>query len=76
VALAITVAVLATRRDVAYGLVVVWAVAGIAVKQSNSPNIVLTAEAAIVIILIALVLSIVLYKFRRQRQLQKQKHLD
>jgi hypothetical protein len=45
VATLITAAVLATRRDLAYAAVIVWAFAGIAVKQSGSPMV---ATAAVV----------------------------
>ncbi len=64
VALVITLLVIATRRDIAYSLVIVWALAGIAVKQGASPNIVVTAEIAIVIIFIALVLTVAFYMLR------------
>ncbi len=57
VALVITLMVVATRRDIAYSLVIVWALAGIAVKQGAPPNIVVTAEIAIVVIFMALVLA-------------------
>jgi hypothetical protein len=43
VALLITLAVIATRKDVAYSLVLVWALVGIAVNQSAYQNIVLAA---------------------------------
>jgi benzodiazapine receptor len=45
VATLITAAVLATRRDLAYAAVIVWAFVGIAVKQSGSPVV---ATAAVV----------------------------
>jgi len=38
VAALITLAVLATRRDAGYGLVVLWALAGIAIKRSADPS--------------------------------------
>ena len=55
VALIIALAMILTRRDIAYTLVIVWALAGIAINQSAYANIVLTAEVAIVIIVVALV---------------------
>ena len=64
VVLVITLMVVATRRDIAYSLVIVWALAGIAVKQSVPPNIVVTAEIGIVVILIALVLAVAFYMLR------------
>jgi benzodiazapine receptor len=66
VALLITLLVLATRRDIAYGLVIVWALIGIAVKQSGNQNIVLLTEASAIIVLLALAAIIILSKFRRR----------
>jgi hypothetical protein len=56
---------LATRKDVAFSLVVVWALFGILSKQSGFQNIVLTAEVAIAVILIAVCAVIVVSKFKR-----------
>ncbi|MGQ9682203.1 MAG: tryptophan-rich sensory protein [Anaerolineae bacterium] len=53
VGVAITLAVLATRLDVAYGLVIVWAYAGIVVRQQANPAIALTAAGAALIVLLA-----------------------
>jgi len=64
VALVITLAVIVTRRDIAYSLVIVWALAGIAVKQNASQNIVTTVEIAIAVILIALALTIAIAIYR------------
>ncbi len=58
IALLITLLVTATRRDVAYGLVVIWALLGIAANQSAYSNIVLTTEIGAVIVAVALVASI------------------
>jgi benzodiazapine receptor len=66
VALLITLLVLATRRDIAYGLVIVWALIGIAVKQSGNQNIGLLTEASAIIVLLALAAIIILSKFRRR----------
>ena len=57
IVLAVTLTVIVARRDIAYSLVIVWALAGIAVKQSIYPNIVTVAEAAGVVILVTLALS-------------------
>jgi benzodiazapine receptor len=67
IVLAVTLAVIVARRDIAYSLVIVWALAGIAVKQSVYPNIVTLAEVAVVIILVTLVLSFAAQKIRRKR---------
>ena len=66
VALIITVLVLATRKDIAYSLVVIWALVGIAVKQSGNQNIVTLTEASAIIVLIALVATILLSKLKRK----------
>jgi hypothetical protein len=66
VALLITLLVLATRRDIAYGLVIVWALIGIAVKQSGNQNIVMLTEASAIIVLLALAATILLRKLKRR----------
>jgi benzodiazapine receptor len=65
VALVLTLAVLATRKDVAFSLVVVWALVGILSKQSEVQSIVLAAEVAIAVTLIAVCAVIVVSKFKR-----------
>lgn len=67
IALIITLLVTFTRRDVAYSLVVIWALAGIAVKQSASQNIVTTAEVCIAVIAVALAATIVTVRLRRRK---------
>jgi len=57
VALLITLFVVATRRDIGYGLVIIWALVGIAVNQSAHTNIVRTAEISAIILAIALGIS-------------------
>jgi hypothetical protein len=64
VALAVTLIVIVAHRDVAYSLVIVWALAGIAVNHSGSQNVVITVELAVAIILAVLVLSIIIHKPR------------
>ncbi len=66
IALVVTLVVIAARRDIAYSLVVVWALAGIAVKQSAYPNIVAVAEIGIVVILVVLAVSLVVWRFRHK----------
>jgi hypothetical protein len=65
VALLITLLVVATRKDVAYGLVIVWALLGIAVKQNGNQNIVTVTEISAVIIVTALTLSVLASRLRR-----------
>lgn len=62
--LVITSLVITTRRDVAYGLVIIWALLGIAAKQNGNQNIVAATEISAIIILIALALSIVISQRR------------
>ncbi len=69
VALIVTLAVIVTRRDVAYSLVIVWALAGIAAKQSMYANIVTTAGIGTAIILIALAVTLIVYRLRRGKSL-------
>lgn len=57
VALIITLAVTVTRRDIGYGLVIIWALIGIAVKQIGEQSIVMTAGAGVIIIAIALIFA-------------------
>ena len=65
VALLITLAVIATRKDAAYSLVIVWALAGIMVKQIENQTIVLTTQVSITITLIAIVAMVVVSKLKR-----------
>jgi len=65
VALLITILVIATRKDIAYGLVIIWALVGIAVKQSGNQNIVTTTEVSAVVVVIALASSILMSRLRR-----------
>jgi benzodiazapine receptor len=48
-----------TRRDIAYNLVIVWALIGIAVKQAAAKSLVLAALASAMIILCVLVYSLI-----------------
>ncbi len=64
IALIITVAVISTRKDVAFSLVIIWALSGIIVKQMQNQNIVLTAGIGSIIIAIALISRIILARSR------------
>jgi hypothetical protein len=66
VALVITLAVTITRVDVAYGFVVIWALAGIAVEQSGNQNVVLVTEASAVIVAIGIAAAILVARLRRK----------
>jgi hypothetical protein len=65
VALIITLIVIATRKDVAYGLVVIWALIGIAVNQTETQNVVLLTEASAIIILVALIGTTIFAKLKK-----------
>jgi benzodiazapine receptor len=68
IALIIALLVTFTRRDVGYDLVIIWALLGIAVKQSANQNIVTTTEISAIIVAVALILSILIFRFRRQKK--------
>lgn len=65
VAVLITSLVVTTRRDVAYGLTVVWALLGIAAKQSTHPNIVTAAQAGAAIIGAIILIATLYTKLKR-----------
>jgi len=65
IALLITILVLVIRKDVAYGLVIIWAFVGIAVGQSGNQNIVTLTQVSAIIVLITLISSILIGKLRR-----------
>ncbi|HEX9262365.1 MAG TPA: hypothetical protein VF893_07535 [Candidatus Bathyarchaeia archaeon] len=66
VALLITILVITTRKDIAYALVIIWALLGIAVKQSGNETIVLLTEVSAAIIAILLVATVLLTKLRNK----------
>jgi hypothetical protein len=66
VAVLVALLVIATRTDVAYGLVIIWALAGIAVQQSGSQNVVVASETGVIIVAIALAALVLLTGFRRK----------
>jgi len=65
VALVITALMLFTRKDIAYSLVIIWALVGIAVKQSGNQTIVLVAEVSAVIVAVMLIATIIIAKVRK-----------
>jgi translocator protein len=68
VALIITVLMLITRKDVAYALVIIWALVGIGVKQSGNPTVVLLTQVAAVIVAIVLIVVVIASKLRPKPQ--------
>lgn len=65
VALVITALMLITRKDIAYSLVIIWALVGIAVKQSGNQTIVMLTEISAIIVAIMLVATIIISKVRK-----------
>jgi len=66
VALIITLLVVATRKDVAYASVIIWALVGIAVKQSGNQTIAMLTEISAVVVAIAIVATIILNRLMRR----------
>jgi hypothetical protein len=64
VALVITMLMLGIRKDVAYALVVIWALVGIGVNQTN-PNVVLTTQIGAIIVAVATLAIVVLLVVKR-----------
>jgi hypothetical protein len=65
VALVLTLAMLVTKKDIAYSLVVVWALVGILAKQSEYENIVLASQIGLVLILVAIGATLVVSRLKR-----------
>jgi benzodiazapine receptor len=65
VTLLITLTVVTMRKDIAYALVIVWALLGIAANQSGNPNIVSTTEASVVIAVVALIAVVIRNRLKR-----------
>jgi flagellar biogenesis protein FliO len=61
--------ILGIRKDIAYALVVVWALVGISVNQSNA-NVVLATQVGAVIVAVALIVTaafVVLKRIKPQK---------
>jgi len=67
VALLIDLVVIVTRRDIAFSLVFIWALVGIAVNQTSYPNVVLTAEIAIAVIAVSLAIAVAADRLRKHK---------
>jgi hypothetical protein len=63
-ALLIAILVVLTRKDIAYGLVVIWALLGIAAKQSTHQNILITTEVCAIILAITLLATAIHSKMK------------
>jgi hypothetical protein len=66
VALAITMLMLATRKDLAYALVIIWALVGIGVNHSGNQTVMVLTEIASALVAVALVLTLLVTRFRKK----------
>jgi benzodiazapine receptor len=64
IALLITTLVVITRRDVAYGLVIIWALIGISSGQSGNQNITLLTQTSAVVVAVVIVVTLILQIFK------------
>ena len=67
VALIITILMLAIRKDVAYSLVVIWALIGIGVNHSVNQTVVTLTEISAVIVAISIIVTVSLSLLRRRK---------
>lgn len=65
-ALVITMLTLITRKDLAYSLVIIWALVGIGVKQSGNQTIVTLMEISAAIVAVALIATVLASKLRKE----------
>ncbi|MGD6853329.1 MAG: TspO/MBR family protein [Candidatus Bathyarchaeia archaeon] len=70
VALVITLLMLGIRKDIAYALVIIWALVGIGVNHSSNPNVVLLTEVSSIIVAVA-VLTVVIVTLVKENNLQQ-----
>jgi benzodiazapine receptor len=66
VALIITILMLITRKDVAFALVIIWALVGIGVKQSGNQTVLLLAEICVLIVTVALIATVLVSRLRKK----------
>lgn len=66
IALLLSLIIVVTRKDIAYGLVIVWAFIGISAAQTANQNIVTLAQISAVIVLLGLIGTIVINKLRQK----------
>lgn len=66
IALLVSLIVTVTRKDVPYGLVIIWAFTGIAAAQTANRNIVMLTQVSAIIVLLALVATIIIDKLRQK----------
>lgn len=66
VALVITMLMLVTRKDIAFALVIIWALAGIGVNHTGNQTVIVPTEIALTLVAVALVLTILVTRFRKK----------
>jgi len=66
VALSITMLMLATRKDIAYALVIIWALVGIGVNHNGNQTVVVLTEVASAMVAIALVATVIVSRVRKK----------
>lgn len=66
IALLISVLVIAIRKDISYGLVIIWAFVGISLGQSGNQNIITLTQIGAIIVLITLCSSILITKLKQK----------
>lgn len=62
----ISILILIARKDIAYSLVIIWALIGIAVKQSGNQTIATLTEVSAIMIAIVLIATILVTKLRKK----------
>jgi hypothetical protein len=66
IALVITMLMLGMHKDIAYALVVIWALVGIGVNHSGNPNVVLLTEISSILVAIGILVTLALTWLRRK----------
>jgi hypothetical protein len=66
VAVLITILMLATRRDIGYSLVIIWALVGIGINHNGNQTVVMLIEVASALVAVAIVLTLLVTRFRKK----------
>jgi benzodiazapine receptor len=64
IALLITTLTVLTRKDVAYGLVVIWALIGISANQSGNQNITLISQISAMVVAAVIIITLLIQTFK------------
>lgn len=71
IALLIAMLVVITRKDIVYGLVIIWALIGIAVKQSSNQNIVTMVEIIVTVLSLTMIATTLYSRYKHQRKIKQ-----